>query len=171
MDMNSVLHGWNLFANGVSQALVVETAQLPALEEETRDFTPGGGHMGFSVPLSAIKPLEIGFNLVNRSPELLALFGLGAGQYRTYTLYENLVDEFTGDTHRRVITGIGRLSSIESQEHKSPDLIGYQYRIRSIHTYTDVYDGRMLQGFYLRTNRRIINGIEITASRNANLGI
>ncbi|WP_336798858.1 phage major tail tube protein [Kaistia sp. MMO-174] len=171
MEMNSILHGWNLFADGVPQSLVAETAQLPSLEESTRDFTPGGGHMGFAVPLSAINAVEIGFNLVNRSPQLLSLFGLNAGQYRTYTLYENLVDEFTGDTTRRVVTAIGRLSSVESQEHKSPDLVGYQYRVRSIHTYTDVFDGRLINGFYFRTNRRIINGVDVTATRNGNLGI
>lgn len=170
-EMRNIVHGWNLFADAVSKHLVVETAQLPTFEEETRTFTPGGGHMGFEVPLSAIKPLELGFNLVNRDPEVLALFGLGSGEYRRYTLYENLVDEFTGDQTRRVVTAIGRLSSAESQENKSPDLIGYQYRVRSVHTYTDVFDGKTVHGFYFRTNRRIVNGVELNAVRNRNLGI
>ena len=124
MDFKNVVHGWNLFADGVSKHLVVETAQLPSLEEQTRDFTPGGGHMGYAVPLSAIAALEVGFNLVNRDPDLLRLFGLNNGETRIYTLYENLVDEFTGDEAQRVVTVHGRLSSVAPAENRSPDLIG-----------------------------------------------
>lgn len=169
--MQNIVHGWNLFADGVSQHLAVESAQLPPIEEQTRDFTPGGGHMGFAVPMSSIAALELGFNLVNRDPSVLGLFGLGSGQYRTYTLYEHLVDEFTGDNRRRVVTCVGRLSSIESQQNRSPDLIGYQYRVRSIHTYTDRHDGELVHAFYLKSNRRIVGGVDVTAARNRNLGI
>lgn len=169
--MENIVHGWNLYADGVNQFLVVESAQLPSIEEQTRDHTPGGGHMGFAVPLSGMAPLELGFNLINRDPRVLGLFGLGSGQYRTYTLYEHLVDEFTGDNRRRVISCVGRLSSVESQQNRSPDLIGYQYRVRSIHTYTDRHDGELVHGFYLRSNRRIVNGVDVNAARNRNLGI
>lgn len=170
-DMNYIVHGYNLFADGVSKHLVIASAQLPTLEEATRDFTPGGGHMGYQVPLASINALELGFSLVNRDPQVLALMGLNSGQTRTYTLYENLVDEFTGDEQSRVITVIGRMGSAAPQENRNPELVGIDYRIRSIHTYTDVFAGRMVHGFYLKTNRRIVNGVEQNRIRNRNLGI
>jgi phage tail tube protein FII len=170
-QMREIVHGWALFCDGVSKHLVTETVQLPALTTQTRDFTPGGGHMGYQVGLSAVAPLTMSFSLINRDPETMALFGLATGRHRTYTLIEQLIDEMNGDAKRRVVTVIGCLNSIESAQNRSPDLIGMQYQVGSVHTYTDAIGSTVVHGFYLKSNRRIVNGVEVTAQRNRILGI
>jgi P2 family phage contractile tail tube protein len=133
------VRGSNIFADGLNVGLPYTGGKLPMLSKSGESFTPGGANGAIEIMTSA-EALELQFSTKGVQPELVAQFGIGYGQRRTYTLLGALVDEYAADATGRVIqvraTVIGKMASADLEKFEGGGLPGTEYTIKSITKYS-----------------------------------
>jgi phage tail tube protein FII len=139
--MDFVRKAGNLYCEGVNGWLSLKSYKLPSPKVKTENHLPGGGVMDLDVPLGAIEPLTLAFNLIGANPAFLGQFGMALSQRRLYTVYELISDEKTGTKRERIITMRGLFSEADPDEMKGRGLMGYGYQIKSITNFEDVIEG------------------------------
>jgi phage tail tube protein FII len=139
--MEFVRKAGNLYCEGVNGWLSLKSYKLPSPKVKTEQHLPGGGVMELDVPIGAIEPLALQFNLAGANPAFLGQFGMSLGQRKLYTVYELLVDEKDGTKRERIVTMRGLFSEADPDEMKGRGLQGYGYQIKSITNYEDVIEG------------------------------
>ncbi|NJL50401.1 MAG: hypothetical protein HC909_01450 [Blastochloris sp.] len=170
--MEFVRKAGNLYCEGVNAWLALKNYKLPAPQVKTETHLPGGGVMDLDVPLGAIEPLSLAFNLVGANPAFLGLFGMSLAQRRLYTIYELLTNEQDGTKRERIITMRGVFSEADPDEMKGRGLMGYGYQIKSITNYEDVIEGHgIIARFDFWTNSWQGYGVNIGSDENRILRI
>lgn len=139
--MEFVRKAGNLYVEGRNQWLALKGYRLPAPRVRTEAHLPGGGRMALDVPIGAIEPLVLGFDLASADPNTLGLFGMSLAHSRLYTIYELIVDERSGTKRERIVTMRGVFSEATPEEMAGRGLRGYGYQIGSITDYEDVIEG------------------------------
>lgn len=170
--MDFVRKAGNLYCEGVNAWLSLKQYKLPSPKVKSETHLPGGGVMDLDVPLGAIEPLTLAFNLVGANPAFLGQFGMSLSQRKLYTIYELLTDEQTGAKRERIITMRGLFSEADPDEMKGRGLMGYGYQIKSITDYEDVIEGHgIIAAFSFWTNRWQGYGFDIGSEENRILRI
>lgn len=170
--MEFVRKAGNLYCEGINSWLQLSQYQLPAPKVKTENHLPGGGIMELEVPLGAIEPLELGFNLKGADPRFLGNFGLELHHAKLYTIYELLQDELDGTKRERIITLRGVFSESSAEEMQGRGFKGYEYKIKSITEYEDVVEGYgIIARFSFRTNTWQGYGINVGNDDNRILRI
>ncbi|PZA12478.1 hypothetical protein DNX69_10920 [Rhodopseudomonas palustris] len=160
--MEFVRKSGNLYAEGINLWLSLSGYKLPQPKVKTEEHHPGGGIMALNVPIGAIEPLSLQYNLKGAPPAVLGQFGMSLAQRRLYTIYELLQDEKDGTKRERIITMRGLMSEVDPDEMKGRGVQGYGYQIHSITDYEDVIDGYgIIASFSFFTNRWQGYGTEI----------
>lgn len=164
--MEFVRKAGNLYCEGVNTFLSLASYKLPSPKVITEDHLAGGGIMKLDVPLGAIEPLKLSFNLKGAPPAVLGQFGYSLGEVKLYTIYELMVDEMDGTKRERIVTMRGLFQEADPDEMKGRGLNGYAYHIGSIVDYEDVIEGYgIIAGFRFKTNMR--TGYLASASSDA----
>lgn len=139
--MEMVRKAGNLYAEGVNTWLSLASYKLPSPKVKTEQHLPGGGVMELDVPIGAIEPLTLQFNLKGAPAAVLGQFGMSLSQRRLYTVYELLQDERDGTKRERIITMRGLFQEADPDEMKGRGIHGYSHQIKSITNYEDVIEG------------------------------
>ncbi|CUW99284.1 phage major tail tube protein [Agrobacterium genomosp. 2] len=143
-----IIRGFTLNVNdNINLALDIETLKLPALEEITETFQPGGSDMELDITGLGIKALTMPFKLKSHTPETLALFGGPAGVRQNWTGKKLVISEEDGTEHEHSIDVTGRLSKVEGESMAGGKATGYDHEIKSIWSYTEYWDGRVMHRF------------------------
>ncbi|MAA97771.1 MAG: phage tail protein [Stappia sp.] len=154
-----ILRGFTLIVNDDKNlVLEIESLQLPALEEITEDFQPGGGDLQIQVAGLGVKALEAPFKLKSHSPAVTGLFGGPPGVRRTFTGKKFVVDELDGTEHEHAIDMTGRLISITEEEMSGGKASGYDHKIGSILNYSYMADGKVLHRFSFTAGGWMVRG-------------
>ena len=143
-----ILRGFTLYANdSINMALEIDTLRLPTLEEITETFQPGGSDMAIELTGLGVKELTMAFKLKSHTPELLGLFGGAPGIRNNFTGKKLIVSEEDGSEHEHAIDVTGRISKIDGEEMSGGKPSGYDHEIKSIWTYTEYWDSRIMHRF------------------------
>ena len=143
-----IVRGFTLYvADEVNLALDIDTLKLPTLEEITETFQPGGSDMEIEIGGLGVKALEMPFKLKSHTPETLALFSGAPGTRRNFTGKKLVISEEDGAEHEHAIDVVGRLSKIEGEELAAGKATGYDHTVKSIWTYTEFWDNRVMHRF------------------------
>ncbi|MDC7787373.1 phage major tail tube protein [Rhodoplanes sp. TEM] len=170
--MEHVRLAGNLYCEGINTFLSLKRYKLPFPKVKTENHLPGGGVMDIEVPLGAIEPLVLSFDLIGANPQILGQFGMRLGQRRLYTIYELITDEKAGTKRERIITMRGLFSEGDAEEMSGRGLKGYGYQIKSITDYEDVIEGHgIIAAFSFWTNRWQGYGTDIGSEENRILRI
>jgi phage tail tube protein FII len=170
--MEFVRKAGNLYCEGVNGWLSLKNYKLPSPKVKSETHLPGGGVMDIDVPLGAIEPLTLAFNLLGANPAFLGQFGMSLAQRKLYTVYELLTDEQTGVKRERIITMRGVFSEADPDEMKGRGLMGYGYQIKSIVNFEDVIEGHgIIARFDFWTNSWQGYGVTVGSDENRILRI
>lgn len=143
-----IIRGFTLHVrDNLNLALQIETLKLPTLEEITETFQPGGSDMEVEVAGLGVKALTMPFKIKSHTPETLALFGGAPGVRIPFTGKKLVVDEEDGTEHEHAIDVTGRLAKIEGEQLAAGKATGYDHEIKSIWTYTEYWDSRVMHRF------------------------
>jgi hypothetical protein len=143
-----IVRGFTLYVNDdTNLALDIDTMALPTLEEITETFQPGGSDMELEIAGLGVKALELKFKLKSHTPETIGLFGGAPGVRNNFTGKKLVVSEEDGTEHEHAIDVLGRLSKLEGEELKGGKATGYDHEIKSIWSYTEYWDARVMHRF------------------------
>jgi len=143
-----IVRGFTLYAaDAVNLALDIETLKLPTMEEIAETFQPGGSDMEIEITGLGVRAFTMPFKLKSHTPETLGLFGGPPGVRTAFTGKKLVVSEEDGTEHEHAIDVLGRLSKIEGEELKAGTATGYDHEIKSIWTYTEYWDSRVMHRF------------------------
>jgi len=143
-----IVRGFTLYVNdNTNLALDIETLKLPPLEEITETFQPGGADMEIEIGGLGVKALTMQFKLKSHTPETIGLFGGAPGARNNFTGKKLVISEEDGSEHEHAIDVVGRLSKIDGEEMSAGKATGYDHEIKSIWTYTEYWDGRVMHRF------------------------
>ena len=148
MSSLRIIRGFTLYANdSFNTALDIESLKLPALEEITETFQPGGSDLVVDIAGLGVKELMISFKLKTHTPEMIGLFGGAPGTRNTFTGKKFIVSEEDGTEHEHAIDVTGRLVKIDGEELSAGKATGYDHEIKSIWSYTELWDSRIMHRF------------------------
>lgn len=139
--MDFVRKGGNLYSEGWNHWQKLRNYQLPTPRVKMETHSPGGGVMELEVPVGAIEPLTLGYNLMSAHPGELGTMGMSLSHARLYTIYELLQDERSGTKRERIITVRGISAENTPEEMAGRGIKGYGHLIKSITEYEDVIEG------------------------------
>ncbi|MBK5960941.1 hypothetical protein CCR97_22440 [Rhodoplanes elegans] len=139
--MDFVRLAGNLYCEDVNGWLALRRYKLPFPKVKTENHLPGGGVMELDVPIGAIDPLTLSFDLVGANPAILGQFGMRLAQRKLYTIYELITDEKSGVKRERIVTMRGLFAEGDAEEMSGRGLKGYGYQIKAITDYEDVIEG------------------------------
>lgn len=146
-----IVRGFTLYAaDETNLALDIDTMKLPTLEEITEAFQPGGSDMEIEIGGLGVKALELAFKLKSHTPETIGLFGGAPGTRTAWTGKKLVISEEDGKEHEHAIDVSGRLAKVEGEELAAGKATGYDHLIKSIWTYTEFWDNRVMHRFNLK---------------------
>ncbi len=143
-----IVRGFTLYVNDETNlALDIETLKLPALEEITETFQPGGSDMEIEIAGLGVKAFNMPFKLKSHTPETIGLFAGAPGARHNFTGKKLVISEEDGTEHEHAIDVTGRLAKIEGEQLAAGKATGYDHEIKSIWTYTEFWDSRVMHRF------------------------
>ncbi|MCC5780742.1 phage major tail tube protein [Nitratireductor sp. B36] len=143
-----IVRGFTLYVNdNTNLALDIETLKLPTLEEIMENFQPGGSDLEIEVAGLGTKALTMPFKLKSHTPETLGLFGGAPGVRNNFTGKKLVISEEDGTEHEHAVDITGRLSKIEGEQLEGGKATGYDHEIKSIWSYTEYWDSRVMHRF------------------------
>jgi len=154
-----------------SQYLVINNIKFPALEEETKEFKPGGGVMGIEIGMKSIKSLTLGFNLFGIQPRVLKQFMKEGKEH--YTIRGNLFDVKKQEDLKVVCVVHGRMVKVDLGDFKKGDGVESDYEIKEITKYKLHVDGdeKLYFDFFAGPAGVRINGEKVFRRAARNLGL
>lgn len=148
MSALRILRGFTLIVNdNVNLVLDIAELKLPTLEEITETFQPGGGDVELEVSGLGTKAPTLPFKLKSHSPEIMGLYGGPPGKRNNFTGRKYIVSEEDGTEHEHAIDVLARLSKVEGEAMTAGKAAGYDNEIKSVWTYTEYWDSRVMHRF------------------------
>lgn len=154
-----------------SQYLVMSSVKFPPLEEETKEFKPGGGAMSIEIGMKSIKALTLGFKLFGVQPRVLNNFMKDNKDH--YTIRGNLFDVKNQVDLKLVCVVHGRMVKVDMGEYKKGDGVETDYEIKEITKYKLHVDGdeKLYADFFGGPGAFRVNGRPIFRRAARNLGL
>lgn len=153
-----------------SQFLVINSIKFPMLEEETKEFKPGGGVMGIEIGQKSIKALSLGFKLFGFNPRVMNRFMDGKEHY---TIRGNLLDVKKQEDLKVVCVVHGRMVKVDMGDFKKGDGTESDYEIKEITKYKLHIDGdeKYYFDFFAGPGGVRVNGKKVFRRAARNLGL
>lgn len=143
-----ILRGFTgIIDDNVNLALEIDSLKLPALEEATEAFQPGGSDLEIEIAGMGVKALKCDFKLKTRNPAATGLFGGPPGKRHRFTGKSLVIDEKDGAEHEHAVDILGRFVKVDPEDAKGGKPAGYDFSMSSIWTYTEYWDQRVLHRF------------------------
>lgn len=169
-----ILEAANLFCGDhdptQSKHLTLQELQLPNLQAQYQDHSPGGAPVSIEVE-TGINKLEPSFKLVGYDPDVLIQFGVSDTIRRVYTAYGVLTDRRTGRKIELKAIMEGRLGKVEGDAFKRGDLLAHSYAINEMMRYEVWIGGQEKLSWDHWTNMWRVNGVDQWAQQNQILRI
>ena len=164
------LEGFHLVIDGASYYGQVKGVELPDLESETTDKMSAGGIGTQELP-RILSAMEATITTSQYSDELVAI---GADHYTTrqFQLLASIGEMGNGatDSKQKIVTLTGRVKSYSGGEMDAESEIEQELTL-AVDAYKQEYDGSVLHDVAIDPPKWIVNGTNLIAQRNANLGI
>ncbi len=158
----------NLFVDGRGYAGNVDEFNPPKLELKIEDYRGGG--MDTSIPIEmGMEPLETSFVLSGHFPEVLALWGLAAGD-KTQLTAKGATESYYGGVSSVVINMRGVITSVEEGAWKPGESSPLTFTMK-LDYYKREQDGVVLYEIDVPNMIRIINGKDQLAERRNAIGL
>lgn len=147
-----IMRGFTLVANDdINLAAIIEEMSLAKLEETTETFQPGGADGEVDIAGTGTKALFVGIKAKGHALPMLNLFAGPAGTRQNWTGKKLVIDELTGVEYEHAVDFTGRLTKIDAGAAQGGKPNSYDYEIKSIFTYSEMWDGQVLHRFNLMT--------------------
>lgn len=162
--------GFNLWINGNSYYGQIKGLELPELETETTDKMSVAGIGTQELPrLFAAMEATITSSEYNES---LSAIGADHRTTRQFQIFSSIGEHQNGqvDSKSNIITLIGRVKAFEGGELNSEDEIEMELTL-AVDAYKHEYDGQTVFDISIDPPRYVVNGQDLIAQRNNNLGI
>jgi P2 family phage contractile tail tube protein len=164
-----ILEAANLFCGDhdptKSKHLTLQELQLPNLQAQYQDHSPGGAPVSIEIE-TGINKLEPSFKLIGYDPDLLVQFGVSDTIRRNYTAYGVLTDRRTGAKIEIKSIMEGRLGKVETDAYKRGDLLAHSYAINEV-THYEVWIGGNEKVYWdFWTNVWRVDGVDQWARHN-----
>ena len=116
-----------------SEFLVLKNLKIPALQEKTRDFSPGGGVVDMKLGTRKTEALELTFQLEGPNPDVMKRFM--RNQRIDYTVRANVRDVQTHEDIPMKAIISGRMVKNEMSQFASGDGVQSDYMISEVMRY------------------------------------
>lgn len=148
MSILNITRGYTLIVNDNTN-LVLELGKVkwPTLEEITETHHPGGSDIELDVSGLGTKAPTMQFELKTNSPTIMGLYGGPPGKRHNFTGKKLVISEEDGSEHEHAVDLLGRLGKVESKDLEGGKSDGYDHEIKSIWTYTEYWDSRIMHRF------------------------
>lgn len=168
MAASDVRKNLNLFVDGRGFAGQIEEINLPKLVMKGEEFRGGG--MAAPIELDmGMEMMACDFTLIQYSADVLALFGLAAGNSVPLVVREAL-ESFDGTVTPVVHTMRGRIKEVDPGTSKSGDKASLKFMV-SLTYYKLQHGSRVVQEIDVPNMIHSINGVDRLAAQRAALGI
>lgn len=164
-----ILRGFTLVANDdINLAAIIEEMSLPVLEEITETFQPGGADGEVDIAGMGTKALVCAFKTKGNAPQLNTLFAGPAGKRHNWTGKKLVIDDVTGEEFEHAIDLSARLTKIDAGAAQGGKANSYDFELKSMLTYNEMWNGQVLHRFNLMTGGwDIQNGQPVNAHRRS----
>lgn len=168
MAASDVRKNFNVFVDGRGYAGQAEEYNAPKLALKLEEFRAGG--MDGSIDLDmGLEKMESDFSLVKYDRDVLALFGLAAGNTVPLVVREAL-ESFDGTVTPVVHTMLGRIKELDPGTSKAGDKPTLKVTL-SLTYYKLQHGGNVVQEIDVPNMVHVINGVDRLAAQRAALGI
>jgi P2 family phage contractile tail tube protein len=168
MAARDVLKNFNLFVDGRGQAGQVEEFTPPVLELIMEEFRAAGMNAAVELEMGMEK-LEANFSLISFDRDVLALFGVSAGQSVRFIM-RGALESWDGTVKAISHTMSGRIKKIDSGTSKAGDKPSMQIDI-ALDYYKLTHSGEVVHEIDVINMVRVVNGVDVLASQRAALGM
>lgn len=168
MAASDVRKNLNLFVDGRGFAGQIEEFNAPKLVAKLEEFRAGGMNAAIDLPMGMEK-LGCDFTLIQYSADVLALFGLAAGNTVPLVAREAL-ESFDGTVTPVIHTMRGRITEVDPGTSKAGDKSSLKFTL-SLTYYKLQHGARTLHEIDVPNMVHIVNGVDQMAARRAALGI
>lgn len=168
MAASDVRKNLNLFVDGKGFAGQIEEFNPPKLAIKVEEFRGGG--MDSSIDLKmGLEKMECDFSLIQYSKDVLALFGLAAGNTVPLVAREAL-ESFDGTVTPVVHTMRGRIREVDPGTSKSGEKTTLKFTM-SLTYYKLQHGSTVVQEIDVQNMIHFVNGVDQLAAQRAALGI
>lgn len=168
MAVKDVRKNINLFVDGHGLAGEIQDFNAPALELMMEEFRAGGMNAPLDIEMGMSK-LTASFNLISYKRQVLALFGVAAGQTVPFTARE-LLESQDGTKTGVVHTMRGKISKMDPGTSKPGQLEPLNFEL-TLQYYKLEHGGQVIHEIDVVNMKRIVNGVDVLAADRAALGI
>lgn len=168
MAASDVRKNLNLFVDGKGFAGQIEEFNPPKLAIKVEEFRAGG--MDSSIDLKmGLEKLECDFSLIQYSKDVLALFGMAAGNTVPLVAREAL-ESFDGTVTPVIHTMRGRIREVDPGTSKSGEKSSLKFTM-SLTYYKLQHGNTVVQEIDVQNMVHFVNGVDQLAAQRAALGI
>lgn len=168
MAASDVRKNLNLFVDGKGFAGQIEEFNPPKLAIKVEEFRAGG--MDSSIDLKmGLEKMECDFSLIQYSKDVLALFGLAAGNTVPLVAREAL-ESFDGTVTPVIHTMRGRIREVDPGTSKSGEKSSLKFTM-SLTYYKLQHGNTVVQEIDVQNMIHFVNGVDVLAAQRAALGI
>lgn len=168
MAARDVLKNLNLWVDGRGLAGQVENFTPPQLTLLTEDFRAGGMDMPTEIEMGMEK-LEASFNLVSYEANVLALFGVSAGQQVPFVMRGALVSH-DGNVSSLAITMRGKIKGINQGTLTPGQKPSLEFTL-ALNYYKHEQAGNVIHDIDADNMVRVVNGVDQLAAQRSALGL
>lgn len=157
--------GFSLFCQNRPKSLNTKTLKGGGLEEVEENFRPGFSNLGIDLGMG-LKAIMFEFTLAGDDPEVLALFGYGAGTVQNFTAYKASKSRFSNDTsvQQTIIHVRGRILKADEDEMEAGKLTVTKYKVGEIQAYRHIHQGTLLHHYDLRAGGDLLHRGDVIAA-------
>lgn len=168
MAASDVRKNLNLFVDGRGFAGQIEEFTPPKLVTKVEEFRAGGMNAPIDLDMGMEK-MEADFTLVQYSADVLALFGLSAGNTVPLVAREAL-ESFDGTVTPVVHTMRGRIREVDAGTSKPGEKASLKFMM-TLTYYKLQHGSRVVQEIDIPNMIHVIDGVDRLAAQRAALGI
>lgn len=168
MAASDVRKNLNLFVDGKGYAGQIEDFNAPKLAIKTEEFRAGGMNAPVALDMGQ-EMMTTDFSLLQYSKDVLALFGLAAGNTVPLVVREAL-ESFDGTVTPVIHTMRGRITEIDPGTSKAGDKTVLKFTL-ALTYYKLQHGATVVQEIDVPNMVHVINGVDRMAAQRAALGI
>jgi P2 family phage contractile tail tube protein len=168
MAASDVRKNLNCFVDGRGHAGEVEEFNAPKMAIKVEEFRAGGMNAPIDLDMGMEK-LEADFSLVKYSADVLALFGMAAGN-SVPLVFREALESHDGTVTPVVHTMLGRIREVDPGTSKAGDKPSLKFSL-TLTYYKLQHGARVLQEIDVVNMVHVIDGVDRLAAQRAALGI
>lgn len=168
MAASDVRKNLNMFVDGRGFAGQVDEFNPPPLAIKTEEFRGGGMHAPIQLDMG-VEAMEAEFTIVQFSADVLALFGLAAGN-SVPLVFREALESYDGTVTPVVHTMRGRIKSMNPGTSKAGEKTTLQCTV-AVGYYKLQHGSRVVQEIDVLNMIHLVDGVDRLAGQRAALGI